>query len=232
LKDAGVVGAFSLEPLKGKGLFVFEKALCFGLVEMLFGMGSESDFYILDRDVTAIEANTIRSLMSEACQVLNRAFAPLGPLDSRMIRVETNPRMLHVLSPDAEVIQIRFSIHVGDLEGDVLMVIPYFSLEPYKEKFREEGFKISEIKKESNWAKILEHEIMDMEISVSATWGDLHLTINEILGLEVGDIITMDYDKSSPIRVRAGKSPKFRAQPGLLDQRKAVRLVGEELIGE
>ncbi len=221
LNNAGVLGVFSLDPLKGSGLFVFDKTLCFGFVEMLFGMSSESDFIILDREVTAIESNVIRSLMDEGCRVLNRAFASLDQLNTKITRVETNWKLLNILSPETEVIQIGFSVSVGDLKGDILMVIPYFSLEPFREKFREEGFLMSESTKENTWAKILEKELSNMDISVSAVWGDLMLTV-----------ITFDYDESAPIKILVGEKQKYSAQPGLLNGKKAVRLVKQEWIGD
>ncbi len=232
LNDAGVLGAFSLEPLKGHGVFVFDKVLCFGLVEMLFGMSPDSEFLILDRDVTAIEANSVRTLMIDSCNALNRAFSPLGQLNSRIVRVETNTKMLNVLSSETEVIQVGFSVKVGDLDGKVLMVIPYFSLEPYRKKFREEGFRIADNSNENNWTETLEKEVRNMEIPIFATWGELVLTIQEILGLEVGDIIALDYDESAPIKIRAGQKAKFRAQPGLLNGKKAMRIVNREPLGE
>jgi flagellar motor switch protein FliM len=112
------------------------------------------------------------------------------------------------------------------------MVIPYFSLEPFREKFREEGIVTSESSKESNWAKFLEKEITNMEVSISATWGKLSLTVQEILGLRKGDIIAFDYDDSAPIKILIGQKQKFSAQPGLLNGKKAVRLIRRELIGE
>ncbi len=232
LQNAGVLGVFSLDPLKGNGLFVFDKNLCFGLVEMLFGVSSESDFLVLHREVTPIESNVIRSLMSEGCHVLNRAFASLDYLHSSIIRVETNWKMLNILSPETEVIQVGFSVSVGELKGEILMIIPYFSLEPFRERFREEGLLMSETTNDSNWAKFLEKEVINMDISISAIWGELLLTVQEIIELSKGDIVTFDYDESAPIKVLAGQRQKYSAQPGLLNEKKAVRIVKQASIGE
>lgn len=225
LHDVGILGVFSLNPLKGNGLFVFDKALCFGFVEMLFGVPAESDFVVPDRELTAIEANVIRSLMVEGCLVLNRAFEPLNQLNSAIMKVETNWKMLNVLSPETEVIQVSFSVQVGELKKDIMMVIPYFSLEPFKEKFRATGYESSENIKESNWLKRLEKEAMNMEISISATWGEMYLTIHEILNLRNGDIITLNYDESAPVWVRIDGKEKMIAQPGLYNGKKAVRIL-------
>jgi flagellar motor switch protein FliM len=232
LNNVGVLGVFSLDPLKGNGLFVFDKTLCFGFVEMLFGVSAESDFVVPDRELTAIEANVIRVLMAEGCFVLNRAFDPLDKLNSGITRVETNWKMLNVLSPETEVIQVSFSVQVGEFKKDIMMVIPYFSLEPFRERFRGKGFQLSESIKESNWAKRLEKEVMNMEVSISANWGELFLTIQEILGLGNGDIITFDYDESAPIKVLVGREQKFIAQPGLRNGKKAVRLLKQEIKGD
>jgi flagellar motor switch protein FliM len=232
LDAPGVLGAFSMEPLKGAGLFVFDRRFCFGLVEVLFGMAAASDFVIPNREVTAIEANIIRSLMAEACQVFNRSFAALGELQTSISRVETSPKMINILAPDTEVIEVQFKARLGALEGEILMIIPYFSLEPYKEKLRDEQIQLAEGKKENTWVRQLERELQRMEIPVAATWGELSLTIQEILGLEAGDIVSFDYDEAAPIRVTAGDQPKFAGQPGVKNGKKVVRVVKPLPLGE
>ena len=232
LNDAGVLGVFSLDPLKGNGLFVFNKQLCFGLVEVLFGMSAAHKFLVLDREVTAIEANIVRSLMAEGCQVLNRAFSALDQLNSSITRVETNAKLLNILAPETEVIQVSFPVQAGALQGEILMVLPYYSLEPFKERLRDGGFQSSQGTKEFNWAKQLEKEGECMEMNVSAPWGELTLTIQEILSLRDGDIISFDYDEAAPIKIMAGAKPKFTAQPGLRNGKKVVRLVKKETMGE
>jgi flagellar motor switch protein FliM len=232
LDDVGVLGVFSLDPLKGNGLFVFDKTLCFGFVEMLFGVSAENALVVPDRELTAIEANVIRSLMAEGCLVLNRAFDPLDQLNAKITRVETNWKLLNILSPETEVIQVSFSVQLGEFKKDIMMVIPYFSLEPFRERFRGKGFQLSETIKESNWAKRLEKEAMSMEVSISANLGELFLTIQEILDLNNGDIITFDYDEEAPIKVMIDRKQKFIAQPGLRNGKKAVRLLKQNFSGE
>lgn len=232
LENPGVLGGFSMDPLKGSGLFVFDKTLCFGLIEVLFGMSASSEFVIPDREVTAIEANIIRSLLSEACQVFNRAFAPFERLNTSITRVETNPKLLTILAPDTEVIQVSFTAQLDSLEGEIMMVIPYFSLEPFKDKLRDEDIRWDEGTKENKWARQLEGELAQMEISVSAVWGELSLTIQELLGLEAGDIVSFDYDEDVPIKVLAGNQPKFRAEPGVRKGKKVVRVKDQIMTGE
>jgi flagellar motor switch protein FliM len=232
LANVGVLGVFSLDPLKGSGLFAFDKSLCFCFVEMLFGVSAESAFVVPDRELTAIETNVIRSLMTEGCFVLNRAFDPLDKLNSRITRVETNCKLLNVLSHETEVIQVSFSVYLGEIKKDIMMVIPYFSLEPFRERFRGKGCPLSETIKESNWAKRLEKEAMNMEVSISANLGKLSLTVQEILGLNNGDIIIFDYDEEAPIKVMVDRKPKFTAQPGICNGKKAVRLIKQDFSGE
>ncbi len=232
LENPGVLGAFSMDPLKGTGLFVLDKNLCFGLVEVLFGMSAGSDFAIPDREVSAIETNTLRSLLSEACRVFNRAFAALGHLNTSIARLETNPKMVNILAPDTEVIQVRFTAQLSTLEGEIMMVIPYYSLEPFKEKLRDEAVMWDEGKKENKWARQLEKELAQMEIPVSAVWGQMSLTIQEILGLETGDIVSFDYDEAHPISVLAGEKPKFCGEPGVRGGKKVVRIKNKVVTGD
>ena len=225
LSDVGLLGIVSLEPLKGEGLLVFDKNLCFGLVEMMLGVSAESGLVIPKREVSSIEANIVRSIMAEGCQVLNRSFSSLHELESRIIRVESNWKMLNILTPDTEMIQAGFTLQAGELQGDLQLMIPYFSLEPLKDKLRDEWVQLSEREQQDTWMNYLENAVKNMEITVSAAWGELSMTIQEILSLGEGDIITIDYDETCPIFVLADQQPKFKAQPGLRNGNKAVRIL-------
>jgi flagellar motor switch protein FliM len=225
LQDAGLLGVISLEPLKGDGLLVFDKNLCFGLVEMMLGVSAESGLVIPNREVSSIEANIIRSIMSEGCKVLNRAFASLHELSSRISRVETNWKLLNILTPETEMIQVVFHLQAGELQGELRLMIPYFSLEPLKDKLRDEWVQFTERDQHANWAQFLGTALKDMEIPLAAAWGHLSLTIQEILSLGEGDIITIDYDEDSPITVLAAQQPKLKAMPGIRNGKKAVRIV-------
>ena len=224
LTDVGLLGVVSLEPLKGEGLMVFDKNLSFGLVEMMLGVSAECGLVVPKREVSSIEANIVRSIMSEGCQVLNRSFVSLHELKSRITRVETNWKMLNILTPDTEMIQAIFSVQAGELQGEIQLMIPYFSLEPLKDKLRDEWVQLSEREQKDTWSAYLETALESMEIPISAAWGELTLTIQEILGLGEGDIITIDYDEDCPISILADQQPKFKAQPGVRNGKKAVRL--------
>ena len=224
LSEVGLLGVISLEPLKGEGILVFDKNLCFGLVEMMLGVSAGCELVIPKREVSSIEANIIRSIMSEGCQVLNRSFASLHELNSKITRVETNWKMLNILTPDTEMIQAVFSLQAGELQGELQLMIPYFSLEPLKDKLRDEWVQLTEREQKDTWSTYLEKALKSMEIPISAAWGELTLTIQEILSLGEGDIIAIDYDETNPISVLANQQPKFMAQPGLRNGKKAVRL--------
>lgn len=224
LEETGVLGVLSLEPLKGNGLFVFDKKLCFGLVELMLGVSAESELVILDREVSSIEANIVRSLMAEGCRVFNRAFASMDELRSSVHKVETNWKLLNILSPETEVIQVGFTVQAGALQGELLLVIPYFTLEPFKDKLRDDWLQLSQNTTQGSWVKQLEKELGKMEIDISAAWGDLVLTIQEILSLGEGDIISFDYDEKSPIKILAEDKTKFHGRPGLQNGKKAVRI--------
>ncbi len=231
-EKAGLLGVVSLEPLKGNGLLVFDKSLCFGMVEVMLGMPGANEYKVFDREVSAIEANLLRSLMSEGCRVFNRAFSPLEELGTSIVRVETNSRLISILAPETEVIQVGFSVQMGALQGNIHMIIPYFSLEPFKEKLRNEGLQLLEEKQAPNWSRHLEKEIKDMEMQVSAVWGEAFLTVQEILGLRKGDVISIDYDDAAPVKVLAGQKPKFSARPGVKNGKKVVRIVKKQNKGE
>ncbi len=119
LSGRGAIGILQLEPLTGGGLLVFDEKLSFSLVEMVLGGSSESETLIPERGMSAIELNVVRDVIQGACPELNKGFMQLEKINSALVEVVSNLRLLNFVSPDVGVVAARFKVTIDSLEGDI-----------------------------------------------------------------------------------------------------------------
>lgn len=223
-KDAGAIGVLSLDPLKNGALMLLNGQLCFSLIEIMLGASMEMAPLQLDRKPTTIELNVLKSIILKACHDIDKSLEQVIELDTSVLKVESNPRLVSIAEPDAEVLVGSFSIKVGDLSGQFDMVFPVATLDPVREKLRD----LLTVKtvKQSGWYEILVHEIEQMTTTIIAQSGTVTMPVRKVMKLQKGDIINLSYDPNSPLCVLVEENHKFFAIPGTISGKKAIHLTG------
>jgi flagellar motor switch protein FliM len=223
-KDAGAIGVLSLDPLKNGALMLLNGELCFSLIEIMLGASTEMAPLQLDRKPTTIELNVLKSIMLKACQDIDKSLEQIIELQTSILKVESNPRLVSIAEPDAEVLVGTFEIKVGDLSGKFDMVFPVATLDPVREKLRD----LLTVKtvKQSGWYDVLVREMEQMTTTIVAQSGTVTMPVHKVMKLKKGDIINLNYDPNSPLKVLVEENHKFFAIPGTVSGKKAIHLTG------
>ncbi len=222
--NPGAIGILDLNPLKYGAMIILDPVLSFSVLEIMLGASSELQPLHLDRKLTALELTILKGILTETCNDLDKAFAQLMEMHSALIKLENNARLVSIVEPEAEVIVGTFMVKVGDHSGEIHLIFPFATLEPLRDALRE-LLNIPTITK-STWQNVLEDEIKEVPATITALSGNITLTINEIMRLQEGDILTLDYDPNLPLRVLVEDKPKFLAIPGTHNGKKAISLTG------
>ncbi len=223
LPKNGLIGVARLDPLKAGGLMIFDAELSFSLLEMVLGGTSGGKFTIFERAMTAIEMSVVRGVIADVCPDLRKALAPLEKVDVSLIKVETNPRLVNIVTPDAPILVTRFTVAIDNFSGTMTLAIPHATLEPLREKLKESMLGGGG-QRDGLWASRMHQELGETEMEVSACLGNINLLVRDILNFEVGDVIDLGCDPNTPLSVHVESKPKFYALPGLKNGKKAVRL--------
>lgn len=223
--NPGAIAILDMAPLKYGALIVFDPKLSFSLIEMMLGASSELEPIALNRRMTTIELNVLKTILADACSDLDKAFAQLVDLRTTLIKLENNARLVSIVEPDAEVIVGSFNVKAGDLSGEVNLVFPFATLEPLRELLRQ-LLNIQTVTR-SSWQDILEDIVQDVAATVIAQSGAVNLSINDILQMQVGDILPIDYNPNNPLTVLVENQAKFSAIPGTHNGKKAISLTGD-----
>lgn len=220
----GGIGIFDMPPLKHGALIIIDPKLSFSLIEIMLGASSDLDSPQLDRKLTTIELNILKTVLTDACRDLNKAFFQLLDLDTTLIKLENNARLVSIVEPEAEVIVGTLLVKVGEYSGEIHLVFPYATLEPLRDLLRE-LLNISTTNR-GTWQDVLEDEVLEIPAGIIAQSGIITLSVNQILNMELGDILSLDYDPSAPLKVLVEEKVKFSAIPGTHNGKKAISLTG------
>lgn len=220
----GAIGILDMAPLKYGALMIFDAALSFSMLEIMLGASTELGSLHLNRRLTTIELNILKTLLSDACTDLDKSFAQLLEMHASLIKLENNARLVSIVEPDAEVIVSTFMVKVGEQSGQIHLVFPFATLEPLREALKQ-LLNISTTS-QSTWQEVLEDEIREVAASVTALSGTITLSINDILQLREGDLLHLDYDPNTPLKVLVEDRLKFYAIPGTHNGKKAISLTG------
>lgn len=220
------IGIIRLDPLKHGGLIILDGPLSYYLIETRLGGWPGSETLTLDRPMTTIETNIVKSIIEASCTDLQRAFKPLTPLNPSLVRIEVDPRMVNIVPPETDIMVVKFTITTDNEPAGVLsLVIPYPSLDPLKKKLRERVEDISAASA-TTWADLFAAALPELEVEITAQSGELTMPIRQILNLKEGDILDLNYDPDSPLRILVEDKPKFLALSGVHNGKKAVRITG------
>jgi flagellar motor switch protein FliM len=233
LSDNGAMGIIRLDPLLHGGMIVFESTLSYAIIEIMLGSAPGMDPLMLDRPLTTIEINIIKSIMVDVCSELEKSLKSLEELSISLLKVESDPRVVNFVPPETDLMVIRFSAQVDSVEGEMFIAIPYISLEPLREKMKNKGMHADMTSNQGrSWARTIRDEIHTVEIEVTAQLEELSLPIREILDLQAGDIIDLDRKPEDPLKILVEGKCKYRSLPGIHKGKKAVRITSRIIPGE
>ena len=223
-KNIGAIGVLNLAPLKYGALLIIDQELSFSMIEIMLGASTDLGPLKLKRKLTTIELSVLKTVMTNACNDLDRSFKPLLDLQSALLKVENNSRLVSITDPDSEILVSRLSVTIGDITGEIKLVFPIATLEPLREQLKE-LLNVNK-SKQGLWTDFITEELYDMTTTIIAQSGTISLTINRLLELKEGEIVDLDYDPNAPLKVLVEDKLKFFAIPGVLNGKKAISLTG------
>ncbi len=220
----GGIGILDMPPLKYGALIIIDPKLSFSMIEIMLGATNDMESPPLERNLTTIELSILKTILADVCSDLDKAFSQLLELNTSLIKLENNARLVSIVEPEAEVIVGTLLVRVGEISGEIHLVFPYATLEPLRDLLRE-LLSIATVPR-GTWQDVLEDEIQDIPSNVTAQSGTITLSVQQVLNMEIGDILDLNYDPSAPLKVLVDEQVKFFAIPGTHNGKKAISLTG------
>ena len=120
--------------LRGPALVVFESKLAYAIIDSYFG-GTDRPFTKIEgKEFTPIELSFMKRVMDMAIIDLEEAWAPVHKIDAQYVRTEINPQFVGVVPPSDVIITTTFEVEFESASGTIMIVVPYSTIEPIKQK--------------------------------------------------------------------------------------------------
>ena len=214
---------FSLTPLEGAGILDFNPSVVFAFVDRMFGGIGKS--ISAERELTGIEKSIMNKIINRGFKELEKSWAHIISLQIKMSAFESNPQFIQIVPPGETVIVISLQIKMQSSSGIMTICYPYLSLEEIVGKLSGQNW-IDQNKKMMGENDRVENikRLVPVSTSVKAILGNTSVTVRDLLGLELGDVLRIDRDSDSNIDLYIGDVLKYRGQPGRAGKRLAIKI--------
>jgi flagellar motor switch protein FliM len=199
--------SLGLSPYDGNGVLELNPSLVFPIIEMLLGGTGKSSINI-QRDLTEIEQRLLDGLFRIILQDLREAWKAVTSVDFTTESMDTEPQLLHVLAPNEAVVSIGIEMRIGDAVGMMNIALPSIVIKMMRHKFDQQWSVRKTHATESEQARVL-RVLRQSTLTLEARMEGTTLTVQDLLSLRVGHLITFDFPVDRPVELLVNGTRKF-----------------------
>lgn len=222
-----LMGIFRSKPLAGTQLLEINPQLCEQILELLCG-GFETRSIKLSgkkEKFTDIELGLLEEVVLVILKSFEAAWSEILKINTEIEALESNPQQVQNMSPNEPVILTSFIVEIFDNRSFVNICLPYVSLENIIDKLSIKNW--FEFKEEENGLdqSVLIEKIQSSTVNLEVTLGQSSITVDDFLQLEVGDVLQLDMDISSPLKMYVEDKLHYLVKPGVFNDKLAVEVL-------
>ncbi len=212
------------EQLDGQLCLEISPLIIYPVIDRLLG-GSNADLFIPQRPLTQIEQRLVQRITDRATQHLSEAWSNLTPVNFSVQDFESNPQLVQIVPPNETVVVVGFELKMGNRAGTMSLCIPYNVIEPIMgvlsaqnwASYRRKGGQDDHLRK-------LTGNVQNAAVEVRAFLARTTISVNELLSLHPGDLITTDKLSDTDVLIQVEGKSKFLGQIGQLRGNRAIRI--------
>ena len=213
------------EGLDGQLCLEVSPLIIYPIIDRLLG-GSNQDLFIPQRAMTQIETRLVQRILERGMVALSEAWENIKGIQFRLGDMESNPHIVQIVPPNEVVVVIEFEIKMVNRAGTMSLCIPFNVIEPLIDELSAQSWLLAgRLRGDHRWEQLIGDQLALAPLSVAGLLAETTITISELRGLEVGDIITTDKPATSPVVFAAEGVPKFLAHIGQYRGNRALKII-------
>jgi flagellar motor switch protein FliM len=222
LPPGATIGMLSLGAGHGLALLVIEPELALALLAAALG-DRKARAPEARRELTNVERVVLRHLCGVLTEAMTVGWAEVLPLKPEVLRFEADPRMT-LIAPGSDVaILCPFEL-TGALEGRLQIAIPYAAAEPAK-KLLSSSPRAGGQQRDARFSQALGRELENVEVELRVELGRRRVSLQELLGLEIGHLMTLNTSEAAALPVFVQGRPKLTASPRVVGGGMAIEIL-------
>ncbi len=219
---------FDVVGTEGSGILELSPQLALAIIARL--LGGDIEITRSPRVLSAIEQTILRNVVDQIMRQLSETWQVIYPLKFRLDRYESEADFVQIAPSSEIVIVVVFDVTLGTHTFSISLCYPTFTLENVLAQIGwrhlTAGIRVSPEKQKED-RELIRRRIEKTQLPVVAELGHAYITVKELLELKEGDVIKLDTRIDDELRLIVGERPKFAVRPGVLDGKRAVRILRE-----
>ena len=204
-------------------LIAIEKRLLIASVDAIFGSDGSEPQVESAQPLTTLELQIAREIFELCASCFRTAFAPLSEISVGFERIETEIEFTIMGPQNIPSVFAQLLLQIFDSGGRMFILVPRAPLMPLRKKLERGTLREAQVD-DPRWTKQLQSRVSTTQISVRALAEGPTMTLADIAGLEIGQILPFDSISSSDIILASGETPMFKCRLGQLDGRLSVKI--------
>ena len=127
-----------------------------------------------------------------------------------------------LVPPSEPVLMLVLDARIDGLVSPLSLCIPYRSVEPVIDKFEHRHYGHGD--DDTNSAERMRRAVAGVDVEVRVEVGAVDMTVNDLLGLQAGDVIRLGRRADRGVVVLASEVPTYIAMPGRNGRMRAVQI--------
>jgi flagellar motor switch protein FliM len=218
----GLIAVFLVPEWSGRLLFAVDRTFVHSATELLFGGDGLDPQVDTARPFSQIEKNVAKAVLTVVARSLQASLAASVPgINITFERIESDASLVMIDDRKSQAVVARFDLHAGGKTGGMQIVIPHStvrSARARREATDEAGAHAGV------WVSEMQNKIRTTDVKLRAVLEERRMTLGEISGLRVGQIIQLDTRTDSRIRLECDEEPFFLCEIGQSEGRYTLRV--------
>ncbi|MGV7034608.1 flagellar motor switch protein FliM [Methylobacterium symbioticum] len=208
-----VVGIFHAPEWDGHVLVGLDRDFIFTMVEVLFGSDGSEPPVEEERAFSAIELRVAQMVFEQVGRALESSFGLVSQTPFRLERTETRMEFAVIGRRSNKAVQAKFLFQALNRGGEMFLVIPQSVLNPLRPSLAK-VLTGESTARDPRWSQQIAAEVQKTEVTLRAVLEERHLTLGEIAGLQVGQVIGLDATPATRIKLEGNDRALFWAHAG------------------
>jgi len=197
------------EPLEGQVCLEISPLIVYPIIDRLLG-GSNAELFIPQRPLTSIELRLVKQITDKALLHLSEAWSSLVEVKFELAETESNPHLVQIVAPNEVVVVIGLELKMGTRAGTMTLCLPFNVIEPVMGKLATQTW-LSYHRKavDDQHRRKIKNSLSRAELEVRAFLASTTITVNELMHLQPGDLLSTPKECSRPLVLQIEDKNKF-----------------------
>lgn len=205
------VASLSLLPFSGFAVLEIDPGLVFSILETMLG-GAAGDSPSLEREITEIEQRVLNDVFALILRSLGDSWPAV---EFQVVKWEKKPQLLQVMGPSDPAVCTTTDVRIDEGGGSIKLAIPCSVMRAMRQQSeREESVRRTLTLGEVEQAHTL-RLMAKAKFTLEAVLETSTLTVQEVLELKEGDVLTFAHAADRPIACRVNGKNKFLGRPAM-----------------